>query len=73
MSVGQTEDEQDYQGAIADYTKAIELNPNYADAYANRGIAKYNLNDMKGCCSDFRKAISLGSTKNVDWVEKNCK
>ena len=24
---------------IEDYTKAIELNPNYADAYNNRGVA----------------------------------
>ena len=31
---------QDYQGAIADYSKAIELNPNYSEAYVNRGSSK---------------------------------
>jgi len=30
----------DYKGAIQDYTKAIELNPNHANAYYNRGVAK---------------------------------
>jgi tetratricopeptide (TPR) repeat protein len=30
----------DKKGAIADYTKAIELNPQYADAYYSRGNAK---------------------------------
>ena len=30
----------DYQGAIADYTKAIEINPKFALAYFNRGLAK---------------------------------
>ena len=31
---------EDYRGAIADYTKAIEIDPNYADAYLNIGLAK---------------------------------
>ena len=30
---------EDYQGAIADYTEAIEINPRHGDAYGNRGIA----------------------------------
>ena len=30
----------DYQGAIADYDKAIELNPKYFDAYYKRGNSK---------------------------------
>ena len=29
-----------YTEAIADYDKAIELDPNYAAAYTNRGFAK---------------------------------
>ena len=29
----------EYDSAIVDFTKAIELNPNYAIAYNNRGVA----------------------------------
>jgi len=35
----------DYRGAIQDYDKSIELNPSYAFAYNNRGIAKDELGD----------------------------
>jgi tetratricopeptide (TPR) repeat protein len=49
----------DYYGAISDYTKAIELNPNFVNAYYNRGNAKGNLNDNHGAISDFTKAIEL--------------
>jgi len=34
-----------YQGAIADYNKAIEINPQYANAYYNRGLTKRKLGD----------------------------
>ena len=36
-------DRVDYTGAIADLDKAIELDPNYALAYTNRGLAKAHL------------------------------
>ena len=52
-------DLQDYQGAIADYSKAIELNPNYSGAYNNRGVSKLNLQDYRGAIADFSKAIQL--------------
>ena len=47
----------DYYGAIADYTKAIELNPNGDGSYYNRGLSKANLNDHYGAIADFTKAI----------------
>ena len=39
--------------------KAIELNPNFAEAYSNRGLAKYNLGDNQGAIVDYNKAIEL--------------
>jgi tetratricopeptide (TPR) repeat protein len=49
---------EDYSGAIADYSKAIELDPDYAATYNNRGVAKYSAG-LDGC-SDLMKAKSLG-------------
>ena len=47
------------QKAIADYDKAIELNPEYAGAYYNRGIAKRQLKQYKEAIADYDKAIKL--------------
>ena len=59
----------DYQGAIADYSKAIEINPQYADAYNNRGIAKYMiLGDYQGACADYKKAVSLGHQSTAQYL-----
>jgi len=52
-------DLKDYYGAISDYTKAIELKPDYASAYVNRGNRKMGLRDYYGAISDFIKAIEL--------------
>ena len=48
-----------YKGAIADYDKAIKLDPKYISAYYNRGLAKYDLKDYEGASSDFDKANEL--------------
>ena len=49
------------QGAIADWTKAIEMNPMYAKAYFNRGVAKENLKDYQAAIADYTKAIEIDS------------
>lgn len=50
---------EDYYGAIVDFTKAIEVFPNYAEAYYSRGISKGVLGDFNGSCADARKAKEL--------------
>ena len=52
-------DEGDYRGAIADYDRAIELKPDYADAYYNRRISKSALGDYYGAIADYSRAIEL--------------
>lgn len=49
----------DYSGAIEDYTKAIELDSNNANAFYNRANCKYRLNDYRGSLVDCVKAIEL--------------
>jgi Flp pilus assembly protein TadD len=48
-----------YEGAIDDFTKAIELNPTNADIYMDRGRAKRAIGDLKGCADDFEEAVKL--------------
>ncbi|MDE0398126.1 MAG: tetratricopeptide repeat-containing serine protease family protein [Candidatus Poribacteria bacterium] len=48
-----------YDLAIANYDKAIQLEPNDADTYNNRGIAKAKLGQYFAAISDFDKAIQL--------------
>jgi tetratricopeptide (TPR) repeat protein len=50
---------QDYRGAIADFNRAIELNPNLALTYYNRGLSKYKLQDYRGAIADYNKEIEL--------------
>ena len=58
----------DHYGAISDYTKAIEIDPNDSTAYYNRGLAKHNLKDYYGAISDYTKAIKL-DPRNTDALD----
>ncbi len=49
----------DWQGAIADYTLAIQQNPNFAAAYNNRGIAYRQLGQHQQAIADYTQAILL--------------
>ena len=42
-----------------DFNKAIELNPNYVDAYYNRAGAKSKLGDILGAIIDYDQVIKL--------------
>jgi len=51
----------DLDGAIADYTKAIELKPDSALAYYNRSDAKQAKGDLDGANADHTKATEIDS------------
>jgi tetratricopeptide (TPR) repeat protein len=44
--------------AIMDYTKAIDINPNYAKAYDNRGVAYARQGSLTRAIDDFTMAIA---------------
>ncbi len=60
MERGETKSELgDFDGAIVDYDKAIELKPKYAIAYHNRGLAKEALGQHDAAKVDFEKAKEI--------------
>ena len=54
--------EGDLDGAIADFTRAIQLNPKDDAPYYNRAQAKRLKKDAAGAVADYTQAIELGST-----------
>ena len=50
---------QDISGALADVSKSIELNPNDAKSYFNRGFLKMSLGDTNGAIEDYKKHVEL--------------
>ena len=52
-------EETDFKTAIDAYTKAIELNPAYVEAYNNRGTVKNNRMQYQAALADLDRAIEL--------------
>jgi len=51
-----------YDVAIENYTKAIEIEPNYYDAYYNRGLCFEEIDENEKAEADFRKTLSINPT-----------
>lgn len=74
-----SEEREKFDEAILDHTKAVELYPNFADAYYNRGNAKLWLKDFEGAILDYDKAIELDpnlahayTNRGLARIEKGC-
>ncbi len=60
-----------YRLAVADFSNAIEINPDFSKAYIGRGIAKLD-NDKTGACVDWSKAGELGYVDAYDLIAEYC-
>jgi tetratricopeptide (TPR) repeat protein len=51
----------DFDRAIADYSKAIEIDPEHVGAYNDRGLAYTNKSDYQRAIADVTKAVELSA------------
>ncbi len=71
FTANQKYDVGNYTGALADYDRAIKLNPQYAEAYNNRGNLRYaQLKNFQGALADYNKAISLRPSSTLAYVNR---
>jgi tetratricopeptide (TPR) repeat protein len=52
--------QRDFRAAILDYNEAIERDPEFAEAYFNRGLARLSQGDSNRGITDLSKAGELG-------------
>ncbi|MDR2955611.1 MAG: tetratricopeptide repeat protein, partial [Prevotella sp.] len=50
----------DYRAAILDYNEALRRDPQFAEAYYNRGLARFQVRDKDRGLEDMRKAGEMG-------------
>ncbi len=55
----------EYEHAIVELTKAIELDPEYADAYYNRGLAYDKSGEVTKAISDYENCIESSDDLEV--------
>lgn len=62
----------DYKEAIEDYDRAIELAPDYVEAYFGRGVTKIIMMQEKDGCLDLSKADELKHPQAQVTIKQFC-
>ncbi|GAB3163415.1 tetratricopeptide repeat protein [Telluribacter humicola] len=57
----------DEKSAIAFYTKALDVDPGFLDAYIARATSRVAIKDYKGAIEDCTKALTLDSRSFIAW------
>ncbi|MCC7232071.1 MAG: energy transducer TonB [Bacteroidia bacterium] len=61
-----------YEDASSFFTKKIQEDDGDRNAYFNRGVARWELNDTLNACRDWSSLLALGDTATYLLLEKNC-
>lgn len=59
-----------YKEAVADFEKAVELKPDYADAYFSMGRAYFLLNEEDKACECYKLAAKYGRPNLEDFLKR---
>ena len=62
-----------YQLALTNVTKSIELKTGFVSAYTYKGYYEYLLGQKDKACVDFHKGKELGDSKADFYIGKYCK
>ena len=62
----------DRQGAIQDYTIAIDMQPRAGTTFYRRGVVFFQLGDKAAGCQDLRMARQLGIREADAMLKKQC-
>lgn len=52
-----------YAEAVADFSEAIGLRPEYGEAFHNRGVTKWRMGRLEDSLADFDESIALGQVE----------
>ena len=58
----------DFAGAIADFDRALALNPDFCVAYISRGNARFHKRDAAGASADYLRAFRIDPALAVNEV-----
>ncbi|HBF96085.1 MAG TPA: hypothetical protein DDW66_07340, partial [Porphyromonadaceae bacterium] len=62
--------EKDYRAAIDSYTKALKIEPQFAEAYFNRGLSRLSIGETAVGLDDLRKAGELGIVESYSIIKR---
>lgn len=57
-------------GAIADYTRVLELDPKSADAFSLRGLAREKKSDWTAAEKDYGSAVRINPLRQEDYIRR---
>lgn len=60
----------DFDKAIVDYDKAVQLDPEFAEGYLDRGVAYYEKREIDRAIADLGEAIRLDSASSHSFSER---